>query len=104
MVPLNKIPKWLMAGALLGAGVLACLILFYFPPEKTPIYPRCMLYTLTGLQCPGCGGLRAAHHLLHGHIRTAFHYNPLLFVLLPVLGAIPLSYVYRTQTGHHLPH
>lgn len=40
---------------------------------------------ITGWDCPGCGGLRATHQLLHGHWREAFALNPLFVVTLPVI-------------------
>lgn len=82
----------------IGVSGLAAL-LFFFAPEQHAFYPRCMLYTLTGWQCPGCGGLRATHHLLHGRFVTAFHYNPLLLLLLPILGIILISHLLRAVTG-----
>jgi hypothetical protein len=65
-------------------SVLAAGVLFFFAPEEYGFYPRCVFHALTGLQCPGCGGLRAAHHLLHGEIATAFAFNPLLVLAAPV--------------------
>jgi hypothetical protein len=81
---LFKLPKlkWVAIGAAAGG---ASLLLFFFPPGEYSFYPRCVLHTLTGLQCPGCGGLRAAHQLLHGHWAAAFHCNPFLVSMLPIL-------------------
>jgi hypothetical protein len=45
-----------------------------------------VFHALTGLQCPGCGGLRAAHQLLHGHLAAAWQLNPL--VVLGVAGGL----------------
>ena len=75
------------------------MLLFFFAPEQHAFYPRCLLYTLSGWQCPGCGGLRATHHLLHGRFVTAFHYNPLLLLSLPILGTIFISHLLRIVTG-----
>ncbi|TMR29466.1 DUF2752 domain-containing protein, partial [Actinomadura geliboluensis] len=36
--------------------------------------------------CPGCGLMRLVHALTHGDVATAFGFNPLVFVLLPVFG------------------
>ncbi|MGO8699824.1 MAG: DUF2752 domain-containing protein [Limisphaerales bacterium] len=70
-----------------AAGLLAALAglaaLYLFDPATSGIYPVCALHQLTGLQCPGCGGLRAMHQFLHGHFGEAWDLNPLIFFLLP---------------------
>jgi hypothetical protein len=63
------------------------LLLFLFNPEQSGFYPFCVFHRITGLQCPGCGSLRAMHNLLHGNIPAAFHYNALLVLSLPLLFA-----------------
>ena len=82
---------------------MALLLLFLFAPEEHRFYPRCLLFSLTGLQCPGCGGLRAMHQLLHGHLREALALNPLLPLLLLIFGGLFVSYVIRLWTGRKLP-
>jgi Protein of unknown function (DUF2752) len=74
-------------------------ILYFFPPEKHSFYPRCLLNAATGLECPGCGGLRAAHQLLHGHLAAAFALNPLLVTGLPVLGLFLTGRLAARATG-----
>ena len=59
--------------------------LFLFNPALYSFYPLCIFHRTTGLLCPGCGGLRAIHQLLHGHLGTAFRLNALLVLSLPVL-------------------
>ncbi|MFD9094057.1 DUF2752 domain-containing protein [Streptomyces collinus] len=44
-------------------------------PNQPGHYPVCPLYRLTGLYCPGCGGLRSAHAFVHGDLVTALHDN-----------------------------
>jgi hypothetical protein len=68
-----------------GVLLLASAYAFWFEPGKTGIFPRCPFRFLTGLTCPGCGGTRALHQLLHGHIETAFMLNPLFVIALPFL-------------------
>lgn len=70
---------WLAGGALLAGGVL-----FAVDPAQHQIYPVCWFYATTGLQCPGCGGLRATHQLLHGHLAAAWALNPLAVLLAPL--------------------
>jgi hypothetical protein len=46
-------------------------------PNQPGHYPVCPLLHYTGLYCPGCGGLRAAHALAHGDLAAAFGSNAL---------------------------
>jgi len=81
-------PKLL--GLVLGAALLpiavVCLVLFCFDPRRYHFYPICFFHQTTGLLCAGCGSLRAMHQLLHGHLATAFRFNPLLIASLPFIG------------------
>jgi|SRR5258708_5831497 len=70
---------WLLIG---GLGVIATIALFCFDPNRYGFYPQCIFHQTTGLLCPGCGGLRAIHHLLHGDISAAFQFNLFLVVSL----------------------
>lgn len=74
--------RWmLVVGA--GAGGALVLVLFWFDPSQYGFYPTCLFHKTTGLLCPACGSLRAMHQLLHGHLATAFHFNPVLVLSLP---------------------
>jgi hypothetical protein len=64
---------------------IACLVVFFFDPRRFHFYPVCFFHRTTGLLCAGCGCLRAMHQLLHGHVVTAFRFNPLLVVSLPFI-------------------
>nr|AAS87345.1 hypothetical protein [uncultured Gammaproteobacteria bacterium] len=74
---------WLVS----GVGLLVALgVLFWFNPAQHSFYPFCAFHRLTGWQCPGCGGLRAVHHLLHGEVVTAFRFNQLVVLALPCVA------------------
>jgi uncharacterized protein YqgC (DUF456 family) len=45
--------------------------------------------------CPGCGLTRAAVHLLSGDLRGAFALHPLSILLVPLLGSILGTQVWR---------
>jgi hypothetical protein len=78
----GRIRGWLPV----GLGVLlfcGAVVLYAFNPTEHPFYPRCWLYAVTGWQCPGCGGLRATHQLLHGNLAAAWMLNPLAVLLTP---------------------
>lgn len=46
---------------------------------------HCPFHSLTGLYCPGCGGLRAVDSLLKADFVQAFRYNSLIVILPPLL-------------------
>ncbi len=64
--------------------LISVTTLYHCNPATNGFYPRCPLFALSGWQCAGCGGLRALHALLHGHLKEAWHYNQLLVVSLPL--------------------
>lgn len=51
----------------------------------------CVLHTLTGLYCPGCGGTRAIMFLLHGDFLRSFLYHPLVPYAAAVYGWFMIS-------------
>ncbi|WP_367323866.1 DUF2752 domain-containing protein [Streptomyces sp. HUAS ZL42] len=62
------------------AGVLAAVVGAFayvgtVDPNQPGHYPVCPLLRLTGIYCPGCGGLRSAHAFVHGDFLTALHDN-----------------------------
>ncbi len=67
--------------ALAVVTLLGLAALYTFDPSQHSFYPRCTLKLLTNLDCPGCGGLRATHQLLHGNLAAAFRLNPLAVTL-----------------------
>lgn len=83
----RQLPRWAApvavgAVALAGAGVLA----FGDPGAVSAVWPGCPFRLLTGLDCPGCGGTRAAIALLNGQVLRALDHNVVTVVLMPVLG------------------
>ncbi|MFE8943377.1 DUF2752 domain-containing protein [Streptomyces sp. NPDC007856] len=66
------VPAGLLA-AVAGAFVYVGAV----DPNEPGHYPVCPLYRITGLYCPGCGGLRSAHAFVHGDLLTALRDNAL---------------------------
>lgn len=62
----------------LGLVVSSVLALIYVVPPESGLYPSCPIHILTGILCPGCGGTRALHALLHGRLAAALELNPLV--------------------------
>lgn len=70
--------------AAVGIGALALLHLR--DPHNPGSYGVCPMYALTGLWCPGCGGLRAVNDLANFEIGSAVSSNVLVVVLVFVLA------------------
>ena len=62
----------------LGAAVGATALVGLVDPEGGGPYPLCPSRLVLGIDCPGCGGLRGTHDLLHGHVLQALDHNLLL--------------------------
>ncbi len=56
---------------------------FFWNPSEITYLPLCPFKSLTGFYCPGCGGQRAFHQILHWNFVEAFHSNLLIYVFLP---------------------
>lgn len=84
---------WLVGGA------LALFVVWRFEPAGQSFYPRCWLYTTTGLQCPGCGATRALHALLHGDLPRALRLNALVVGAVPLVGWLGLRWLWGWRTG-----
>ena len=74
-----------MLGPVLTIGGLAAatLALHLRDPHVSHSWGVCPLYALTGVYCPGCGGLRGVNDLSNGHLGAAVSSNLLLVVAIP---------------------
>ncbi|MFE9254586.1 DUF2752 domain-containing protein [Streptomyces sp. NPDC006879] len=59
----------------LGGVVAAFSYVALVDPNQPGHYPVCPLLQVTGLLCPGCGGLRSAHAFATGDLLAAFGAN-----------------------------
>ena len=96
--PNATVLRWLLALAALGLVVMLG-VLHQFDPARHGFYPGCTFHRLTGLNCPGCGGLRATHQLLHGHFGEAWHHNALVVLAGPGLAAWFALRAWRRSRG-----
>jgi hypothetical protein len=79
-------PVFLVMAALALVALASAAALFFFDPAQHGFYPICLFHALTGWNCPGCGGTRAAYQLLHGHLLRALHNNALFVMMLAALA------------------
>ncbi|MGW7438786.1 DUF2752 domain-containing protein [Streptomyces sp. NPDC054849] len=72
-------------------------------PNEPGHYPVCPLLRLTGILCPGCGGLRSAHAFAHGDLVTAFGTNALAVVAYFVFAGFMALWLVRAFRGGPVP-
>lgn len=67
--------------------IAALLFVLYglLDPAQHP-FPKCPFYLASGWKCPGCGSQRAIHQLIHLKVESAFEYNALLVLFIPVVS------------------
>ncbi len=85
------------------ACLVAAMALYMLDPAESVLFARCPFLWTTGLYCPGCGTLRAIHHLLHGRLLTALSYNPLSVVLAPFVAYGVTAWAVGKWSGRRLP-
>lgn len=86
------------------AGVLAVVVGAFgyvgaVDPNQPGHYPVCPLLRLTGLYCPGCGGLRSAHAVAHGDIAAALGSNALAVAGYAVFAVLWALWAVRAWRG-----
>ena len=74
------------AAAILAIAAAAC-VYYYAVDPASGAAPRCLLRSITGYDCPGCGTQRALHALLHGRPAEAWAFNPAAIVAAPLAAA-----------------
>jgi Protein of unknown function (DUF2752) len=92
----GRLVQPLLVGLTGAAGVVLVAVV---SPERPGHYPVCPTYALTGLYCPGCGGLRAVHALCHGDLTLALHRNAVVVLGVPLAIWAYLAWVRRSLLG-----
>jgi len=85
----------------LGGLAAATLALHFRDPHVHASWGLCPLYALTGIYCPGCGGLRAVNDLSNGDILGAASSNLLFFVSIPLIVFLFGRWVHDAWYGVH---
>ena len=87
--------------AVAGLGLAAVGYVLVVDPASDSLgqFPACPFKTATGLDCPFCGGLRAARALAGGDLATAWDRNALAVLLIPLAAVAWLVWLRRAWTG-----
>ena len=75
--------KRLFLVLLFWLGVAGIALALLLRPPNSGLGLPCVVHSLTGLYCPGCGASRALASLLRLDFYRAFRWNPLLVLLFP---------------------
>lgn len=74
--------------------LLAIVTQHYFPKLDCPVKAQ------WGIDCPGCGGTRAAQSLIAANLPRALSHNPLITSgIILITGYCLFSLIYRAFTG-----
>ena len=87
-------PMWTATGV-----ATAALALHLRDPHVSGSWGYCPLYALTGVYCPGCGGLRGVNDLTHGHVWQAASSNLLMVLAIPFAAYFFGRWTYGAWTG-----
>jgi len=90
-----------MLGPALALGGLAAatVALHLRDPHVSNSWGLCPLYALTGVYCPGCGGLRGVNDLTDGHLGAAASSNLLLVLAVPFVVLLLARWTFATWQG-----
>ncbi|MGW7273315.1 DUF2752 domain-containing protein [Streptomyces sp. NPDC054864] len=86
----------------LGSVIAAFAYVGTVDPNEPGHYPACPLLRLTGVFCPGCGGLRSAHAVVHGDFTTALGANALAVVGFGLFALLWTLWAARAARGRRL--
>jgi hypothetical protein len=100
-----RMPRWLAPVAVLGCigGALGYTMWSNPAASGADSIPTCLLKLTTGLDCPGCGGTRAAWFLLHGDVPAAARHHMLFVFAVPFLLYLYVAWAGKTVFGWNLP-
>ena len=86
----------LITGGLVGGLTIA---LHFRDPHASGSWGYCPFYALTGLYCPGCGGLRAVNDLTNGDLLGAASSNLVFVALVPLIVLWWVRWTGRAWSG-----
>lgn len=101
----SRTPRWLAPLAVLGCigGALGYTMWSNPAASGADSIPSCLVKLTTGLDCPGCGGTRAAWYLMHGDLPAAARHHLLFVFAVPFLLYLYVAWAGKTAFGWKLP-
>ncbi|MGV9857844.1 DUF2752 domain-containing protein [Gordonia sp. NPDC003425] len=85
-----------------SAGLCCTAIWLGDPTTPGGPLPVCPTKLLLGIDCPGCGSLRAIYALLHGDVSDALRYNAVGVAAIALLGWAFVAYCVGLWRGRRV--
>jgi hypothetical protein len=82
--PVKPLDRRVWGLSAVGVGGFGLAAVYQLSGDRVGI--PCILHATTGLNCPLCGSTRMAAALLRGDLDAAWHFNPVVLVLGPLVG------------------
>lgn len=98
----DRRPRWRRLLGPIGAIAGICAAVAYVravDPNVPGHYPGCPTQTLLGIDCAGCGGLRATHELANGNLGAALDHNLLVVAAVPLVVILLVVWWRRAWRG-----
>ena len=87
--------------------ILALGTVYFITVSVTHLSIPCPIHALTGYLCPGCGITHMFLSLFHLKFIEAFHSNPYVFIILPILLVFffhhTRTYIYNGNENFSIP-
>ncbi|MFI1458871.1 DUF2752 domain-containing protein [Streptomyces roseus] len=99
----SRLRRLARPGLTLAAAGLAFAYVGTVDPNEPGHYPVCPLFRVTGILCPGCGGLRSAHAFAHGDLTTALGANALAVAGYFAFAGFMILWLVRAYRGGPTP-
>jgi hypothetical protein len=100
-----RTPRWavpLMALGCIG-GAVGYTLWANPAAGSADAIPTCLVKLTTGLDCPGCGGTRAAWYLLQGDLPAAARHHLLFVFAVPFAIYLYVAWAGKAAFGWRLP-
>lgn len=88
--------------ALIAITCILGILYRLFPIPLSRLLLPCLVQSMLGIYCPGCGGTRAVTALLRGDFLTSFICHPLVLYTAVIGGWFLFSQTIERISKHHL--
>ena len=84
--------------SIISIGLFFVVVRYFYinnPAKNDTPFAICMTKRIANIDCPGCGGQRALHQLLHGNFVEAGKLNIFIYFFAPLLAYIFFSFALK---------